>query len=122
MTINNVTGVRADISEMLSKIREISNNSKVFSEMNTIKPSNMVASSSENFNTILDSAKGAISHVNDLQMESNRVKNAYISGDQTVSMSQVLVASQKSKLAFEGLLTVRNKILEAYKEIMNMPV
>lgn len=121
MTINNVTGVRADISEMLSKIREISNNSKVFSEMNTIKP-DITASSSSNFNSVLDSAKSAVSHVNDLHLENTRVKNAYMAGDQTVSMSQVLVASQKSKLAFQGLLTVRNKILEAYKEIMNMPV
>lgn len=121
MTINNVTGVRADISEMLSKIREISNNSKVFSEMNMIKPDTAVSSHS-NFSSVLDSAKGAISHVNDMQLESSRIKNAYMAGDQNVSMSQVLIASQKSKLAFEGLLTVRNKILEAYKEIMNMPV
>ena len=50
------------------------------------------------------------------------LKNKYISGDANVSLSQVVVASEKSKLAFEGLIVVRNKCLESYKEIMNMPV
>jgi len=63
-----------------------------------------------------------VSSVNQVQVQSESLKNAYISGDTTVSMSQVIVASQKSKLAFEGLMAVRNKILDAYKEIMNMPV
>jgi flagellar hook-basal body complex protein FliE len=121
MTINNVTGVRTDISEMLSKIREISNNSKVFSELNSIKPAN-ANTPPTHFDSVLNVAKNAVSHVNKLDMQDNNIRDAYVSGDKNVSMSQVLIASQKSKLAFEGLVTVRNKLLEAYKEIMNMPV
>lgn len=120
MSINNVTSVRTDINEMLTKIREISNNSKVFSSMNTIKPNSINTSSS--FDSVLNVAKEAVAHVNNIQLEDSKVKDAYVAGDANVSMSQVLVASQKSKLAFEGLVTVRNKILEAYKEIMNMSV
>ncbi len=67
-------------------------------------------------------AKNALSSVNQAQIDSEKLKNSYVLGDSNVSMSQVIVASQKSKLAFEGLVSVRNKILEAYKEIMNMPV
>jgi|SRR5579883_3278988 flagellar hook-basal body complex protein FliE len=121
MSINNVSGVRADITDMLSKIREISNKSKVFSGTSSIESQNQV-SSAKSFQETLSAAKNVFSNVNNLQMESEQLKNAYISGDKSVSISQVVVAAQKSKLAFEGLVTVRNKILEAYKEIMNMPV
>ncbi len=115
MAIQNIQGVRTDISEMLSKIREVSNKSDVFSGSKAV-------TSSSNFGDVMSMAKNAVSSVNQVQVQSESLKNAYISGDTTVSMSQVIVASQKSKLAFEGLMAVRNKILDAYKEIMNMPV
>lgn len=121
MSINNVSGVRTDINDMLSKIREISNKSKVFSDNSGIATNNSVAST-KSFQDTFSAVKNIFSNVNNLQTETEQVKNAYISGDKNVSMSQVVVAAQKSKLAFEGLVTVRNKILEAYKEIMNMPV
>lgn len=115
MEINNVHGVRSDITEMLSKIREVSNKSKVFSESHTAAPT-------KSFEHVLSVAKDAVSNVDHVQTEGDKLKNAYIAGDSSVSMAQVILASQKSKLAFEGLVTVRNKILDAYKEIMNMNV
>jgi flagellar hook-basal body complex protein FliE len=112
-----ITGVRADISEMLSKMREISNKSKVFSEA----PS-MTQAGNAGFENALAGAKDAMSHVASLQADTETLRSAYVTGDSHATMAQVIVASQKSKLAFEGLLAVRNKILDAYKEIMSMPV
>jgi|SRR6185312_11689281 len=120
MAIENVVGVRADITEMLAKIREVSNKSKIFSQ-GPINPINTVVPA-KNFDDFMSVAKNAVSNVSSLQMTSDNLKTAYLSGDSNVSMSQVVVASQKSKLAFEGLMAVRNKILEAYREIMDMPV
>ena len=80
------------------------------------------AAAPKSFDDVMSVAKSAFTEVNHLQAQSEKVRDAYISGDSSVSMSQVVMASEKSKLAFEGLVTVRNKILEAYKEIMNMPV
>ena len=67
---------------------------------------------------------GAVIVIHDVTelKQTEKLKNAYVAGDSSVSMAQVILSSQKSKLAFEGLVTVRNKILEAYKDIMNMPV
>ena len=120
MGIENVQGVRSDITEMLSKIREMSTKTNVFTGNNAaaINP----LESGKNFEDVLSLAKNAVSQVNQVQAQSESLKNAYITGDGNISMSQVIVASQKSKLAFEGLMAVRNKILEAYKEIMSMPV
>lgn len=115
MSINKVVGVRSDIAEMLNKIREVSHREKSLS-------SAVSTTESTSFSNIMESTKGALNHVNSLQSHSEAMKSQYLSGDQNVSLSQVVVASEKSKLAFEGLLVVRNKCLEAYKEIMNMPV
>lgn len=121
MSINSVPGVRSDINEMLSKMREISNKTNVFSDVSSVKTAEN-ANPAGGFASAMSAAKDVFTNVNNLQMNSEQIKDAYISGDSSVSMSQVVLASQKSKLAFEGLVTVRNKILDAYKEIMNMPV
>lgn len=118
MTINHVQGVRSDISEMLAKIREMSNKTNVFTEKSVVNSLNPPQS----FENVMSLAKTAATNVSQIQNQSETLKNAYLAGDGNVSMSQVIVASQKSKLAFEGLIAVRNKILEAYKEIMSMPV
>ena len=116
MAIESIIGARQDINEMLAKIRDISNRSKVFAD------NSLTYTEPTGFDTVMQAAKQAVSHVNDLQTQSDGMKNAYASGDPNVSMSQVVLAAQKSKLAFEGLITVRNKILTAYKDIMSMPV
>ncbi len=114
MSINNVPNVRADISEMLTRIRDISGKSSVFAKQQ-IAPTN-------GFDDMMSVAKGAFQSVNKMRMTSQSMRDAYASGDRSVSMAQVVVASQKSKVAFEGLMIVRNKLLDAYKEIMNMPL
>jgi len=43
-------------------------------------------------------------------------------GDPNISLNQVMVDKQKAALAFEMGVQVRNKLVSAYKEIMNMQV
>ncbi len=108
---------RSDIDSMLSKIRSLSNNTKAFGS-SSISPSE----GSSPFHAIMSIAKDAIQSVSQSQNQTDVLKNAYISGDKDVSISQVMISSIKSKVAFEGLLAVRNKLIESYKEIMNMPI
>lgn len=115
MTVGNVTGVRADISEMLNKIRDTTSRVKVF---DSIKPD----VKTESFSHVMETAKSVIGNVNSLQVKTDDIKDRYLQGDPNVSLAQVVVSSEKSKMAFEGLIIVRNKCLEAYKEIMSMPV
>ncbi|MDX1392037.1 MAG: flagellar hook-basal body complex protein FliE [Rheinheimera sp.] len=75
--------------------------------------------SQSDFSTMLTNA---LSHVNDLAQETGRMRTAVELGDPNVSLAQVMIASQKSSLAFEATVQVRNKLVEAYKEIMSMPV
>jgi flagellar hook-basal body complex protein FliE len=43
-------------------------------------------------------------------------------GDPNVQVSEVMVAMQKSNVSFQAMLQVRNKLVSAYQEIMNMQV
>lgn len=75
--------------------------------------------SSTNFGQLLQQA---VDNVNDLQSESGRLKNALEMGDRSVSLAETMIASQKAGIAFEATVQVRNKLVEAYKQIMSMPV
>ena len=66
--------------------------------------------------------KDAIDSVNDLQKTSGQLQQAFIQGDPNVDIARVMVASQKSGIAFQAVVQVRNKMLESYKDIMSMPV
>ena len=43
-------------------------------------------------------------------------------GDPNVSLADVMIETQKANIGFHGALMVRNKIVQAYTDIMNMPV
>lgn len=66
--------------------------------------------------------KDALNQVNNLQAQSGALQEAYIRGDSNVDITRVMVASQKSSIAFQAVVQVRNKLVESYKDIMNMPV
>ena len=65
--------------------------------------------------------KGALNQVNSLQQASEVQKVSYELG-QTDSLPNVVLSMQKASLAFEATVQVRNKVLKAYEEILNMPV
>jgi len=66
--------------------------------------------------------KNALSNVNGLQQETSGLRTRLEMGDSSVSLAQVMISAQKSSLAFEATVQVRNKMVEAYKDIMSMPV
>jgi flagellar hook-basal body complex protein FliE len=116
MSVNNIQGMRSDIAEMISKMREMSNQ-----QQGLVQPQDKIAESS-GFNAVMQEAKSAINQVSELQNVSKTVRDAYVSGSENVSLTDVVLASQKSGLAFQALVTVRNRLLEAYRQVMDMPV
>ncbi len=85
------------------------------SDINALK----INESSNNFGNMLSQA---LNNVNDLQQASGDKKRAFEMGDTSVTLSEVMVASSKSGIALDATIQVRNKFVEAYKEIMSMPV
>jgi len=64
----------------------------------------------------------AVSNVNEVQQQSSALKKSFDLGDPSVDLPQVMMASQKASVAFESMVQVRNKLLQAYKDVMSMPV
>ena len=69
-----------------------------------------------------DILKQSVDKVNDTQMESKNLQNAFQMGDPNVQVSEVMVAMQKSSVSFQAMLQVRNKLVNAYQDVMNMQV
>ena len=65
--------------------------------------------------------KEALGQVSKAQEESGRITKAFETGDE-VDVTKVMLAREKSSLAFEATLQIRNKLLSAYKDIVSMPV
>ena len=63
----------------------------------------------------------SLNSVNEVQQESKAKAEAFERGE-GVPLTDVVLSMQKSSLAFEATLQVRNKVMKAYEEIMNMPV
>ena len=64
----------------------------------------------------------AVEKVNSMQLESKEMTQRFEMGDKSLSLAEVMLAKEKSGIAFEATVQARNKVLEAYKQIMNMPV
>ena len=69
-----------------------------------------------------DLLKQSIDHVNSVQQEASALRSAFESGQGEMDLAQVMIAAQKSSLSFEAMVQVRNKLVEAYKDVMNMPI
>ena len=69
-----------------------------------------------------DMLKTALTAVNDSQQHSHDLKIDFQNGSTDKSLAEVMIAAQKADLSFRAAAEVRNKLITAYQEIMNMPV
>ena len=72
-----------------------------------------------NFGQVLEQS---ISKVNEQQGVAQNLITGFQTGSGTASVAEVMVAMQKASLSFTAMTQVRNKLVEAYQEIMNMPI
>lgn len=73
----------------------------------------------EKFSNIL---RGAIDKVSEQQSVANSTVEGFLTGDNSRSLAEVMVATQKASISFRAMTEVRNRLIDAYREIMNMPI
>ncbi len=66
--------------------------------------------------------KNSLDKVNATQQHADKLARDFESGESGINLSDVMIASQKASLSFQATVQVRNKLVEAYKDIMNMPM
>ncbi len=64
----------------------------------------------------------ALKSVSTTQVEANRLAEAFQADPGSVSLEETMVAMQKSQIGFQSALHVRNRLVSAYSDIMNMQV
>jgi flagellar hook-basal body complex protein FliE len=69
-----------------------------------------------------DVLKNSLDQVNGAQRTADQLGQRFAVGDDTVNLSDVMIATQKANIGLQATIQVRNKLVSAYHEIMNMQV
>jgi len=107
-----------NVESLLSQIRQYQNQA---AQGVNLSPTDRVDTQPAGGSGFADAVKGALGEVNNAQMTAKASRIAYERGED-IPLTDVVMNMQKSSLAFEATLQIRNKVLKAYEDIMNMPV
>ncbi|WP_374348000.1 flagellar hook-basal body complex protein FliE [Chitinimonas sp.] len=66
--------------------------------------------------------KSSLDQVSQMQLDSQAKQQAFESGSPDANLQDVMVSLQKASLSFQTMVQVRNKLVSAYQEVMNMQV
>lgn len=66
--------------------------------------------------------KAQMDQVNGLHQNAEKLGQRFSLGDDSVNLSDVMIASQKSSIALQTTIQARNKLVTAYHDIMNMQI
>lgn len=105
-----------DTSQLLTQLRAAAAQAKATQET---QPAAQGEIAGAKFSSLLTES---LDKVNEMQQHSGEMKKAFEMGDPGVSLPDVMIAGGKAKVAFHATLQVRNKVVEAYREIMRMQV
>lgn len=64
----------------------------------------------------------AIDKVSQTQANAASLQQAFELGDPRADLARVMVAMQQSQVAFRATVEVRNRLVQAYQDVMNMPI
>lgn len=64
----------------------------------------------------------AVEKVSETQASAAEIAEAFELGETDATLAEVMIALQKANLSFQAMAEVRNRLVTAYQEIMNMPI
>lgn len=64
----------------------------------------------------------SINKVAENQNVAGEMANAFSRGDPDTDLTSVMISMQKARISFEAMTEVRNKLVDAYNEIRQMPI
>jgi len=105
-----------NVQQLLAQMRVMEAQAKG-SNMEIGMPDNGVAKN--DFSQVL---KNSIESVNETSLQASKMADAYEKGDPNISTAQMMIALEKASVSFQAMTQVRNRLLSAYQDIMNMPV
>ena len=100
-----------DISSVLSQIRALQNR-----QADVAQPA---PQGSGSFGELMAEA---VNRVNDVQQDAAGQAAAFARGEPGTELAEVMMALNKSNVSFKAMSEVRNRLVSAYQDIMNMPI
>jgi flagellar hook-basal body complex protein FliE len=104
----------SNIDQMVNQLRAVAAQASV-----TPSPASAQALPGQDFSSLL---KSAVDEVNNAQMDAKQLSRQFEAGNPDVNLQDVVLSLQKASLSFQTMVQVRNKLVSAYQEIMNMQV
>lgn len=102
-----------DVNNLLNQMRQLSSQVRPESALKAAAPAQA------DFGALF---RQSIAAVGDSQQEAGRMAASFERGDAGADLGRTMVAIQKADLSLRAMTQVRNKLVDAYKDIMNMPV
>lgn len=109
MSINKIEGVLAEMRAVMATAQGGTN----------LKAGNSTAAGKVDFADVL---KTSLDSVAKTQNDATNMQQAFSMGDDKVSLSDTMIAMQKANISLQATVQVRNKLVAAYNDIMNMQV
>ena len=100
-----------DIDLMVNQLRAVA------AQASGAAPANPAPS--HDFAALLQSA---VDEVNNTQLDARQLTRKFEAGNSEVNLQDVVLSLQKASLSFQTMVQVRNKLVTAYQEVMNMQV
>lgn len=69
-----------------------------------------------------ETLKATLQQVNGAQTQARDLATAFELGDPRADLARVMVAQQQAQVAFRATVEVRNRLVQAYQDVMNMPL
>jgi flagellar hook-basal body complex protein FliE len=101
------------MTEILAQMRALSSQAQ-----GRVMPAG-TAAPQDSFQTML---KSSVDSVNNVQQQAASLASAFEAGEPNIDLANVMVAMQKANISFQAMVQVRNKLVSAYQEVMNMQV
>jgi flagellar hook-basal body complex protein FliE len=112
------------VDQVLAQIRSLSAQSSAAikpaaQSITSLQPGHAAATQGPAFGDLF---KQGIDSVNNSQRQAAALADAWERGDASVDLARVMIESQKAAVSFRALTEVRNRLVSAYQDIMNMPI
>ncbi|HRD71880.1 MAG TPA: flagellar hook-basal body complex protein FliE [Aquimonas sp.] len=106
----------ATISSILSQIRNLQGQSTA------LRPSAAESAPVAAESSFGATFKKALNQVNTQQQESATLARGFEMGDPNIDLVRVMLAQQEAAVSFRATVEVRNRLVQAYQDVMNMPL
>jgi len=108
-----------DQNAMLAQMQQLNKLAKSGASQNVSSVEQTANTDKAQFGNLLNNA---LNTVNQYQQESAMAATQVETGDGGASLVKAVIASQKANVAFQATVQVRNRVVSAYQDIMNMPI